>query len=487
MGNLHEECGVFGIYNKDNLMLAQEVYLALYALQHRGQVSCGIAVNNGGVIDYHKERGIVPEVFDKQALAHLEENGRGDIAVGHVRYSPNKQIHQANSQPLVMRYARGTIALANNGALVNTRDIRYELENSGAVFQTTGDAELIAYLIARERLAAGSIERAVSRIMDKLEGAYSFVLTSPRKLVAVRDPHGFRPLCIGRLGDSYIFTSETCALDTLGAQFVRDIEPGEVVWVDAEGLHTIRDHCGGAHSSLCIFEHVYFARPDSVIDGASVHTSRLRAGAFLAQQSPVEADVVIGVPDSGLDAAIGYANESGIPYAMGFIKNRYVGRTFIQDTQAQRERSVHIKLNPLSSAVSGKRVVLIDDSIVRGTTSAHIVELLRKAGAKEVHMRISSPPFLHPCYFGTDVDSRENLIACRMTKDEICAQIDADSLDYLSLENLRKIAPDSKCGFCEGCFTGKYPVPVPDKVEEDRFNKKLPTMAKIKTTGKQAY
>lgn len=476
---LHEECGVFGIYNRNDLVLAQEVYLALYALQHRGQMSCGIAVNNGGVIDHYKDCGIVPEVFDKQVLQTLTENGPGDIAVGHVRYSPNKLIHQVNSQPLVMRYARGTIALANNGCLVNTAEIRHVLEHDGCVFQTSGDAELIAYLIARSRLAAGSIEKAVSMMMDQVRGAYSIVLMSPRKLLAVRDPHGFRPLCIGKLDDSYIFTSESCALDTLGAQFVRDVEPGEIVWTDGEKLHSIRDHCGGK-TSLCVFEHVYFARPDSVIDGASVHEARLRAGAFLAQQSPVEADVVVGVPDSGLDAAIGYSRESGILYSMGFIKNRYIGRTFIQDTQAQRVKSVQIKLNPLRSAVNGKRVVLVDDSIVRGTTIARIVGLLRKAGATQVHVRISSPPFLNPCYFGTDIDSKDKLIACRMTRDEICKTIGADSLDYLSLENLGKIAPNSKCDMCTGCFTGNYPIPVPEGPQEDKFSKKLPSMSKEK-------
>lgn len=476
---LHEECGVFGIYNKNDLVLAQEVYLALYALQHRGQMSCGIAVNNGGVVDHYKDCGIIPEVFDKQTLETLSENGNGDIAVGHVRYSPNKLIHQVNSQPLVMRYARGTISLANNGCLVNTQELRRELEHDGCVFQTSGDAELIAYLIARSRLAAGSIEKAVSKMMEKVSGAYSIVLMSPRKLLAVRDPHGFRPLCIGMLEDSYIFTSESCALDTIGAKFVRDVEPGEIVWVDEDGLHSDRTHCGG-ETSLCVFEHVYFARPDSVIDGASVHESRLRAGEFLAQQSPVEADVVVGVPDSGLDAALGYSRASGIPYSIGFIKNRYIGRTFIQETQAQRVKSVQIKLNPLKSAVNGKRVVLVDDSIVRGTTSARIVKLLRDAGAVEVHLRISSPPFINPCYFGTDIDSKDKLIACRMSRDEICKELGADSLDYLSLENLGKIAPASTCSMCMGCFTGNYPVPVPEEPVIDKFAQKLPSLSKKK-------
>ena len=474
---LHEECGVFGIYNNNDLVLAQEVYLALYALQHRGQMSCGIAVNNGGIFDHYKDCGIVPEVFDEKILESLTENGNGDIAVGHVRYSSNKMIHQVNSQPLVMRYARGTISLASNSCLVNTDEIRRELAHDGCVFQTTGDAELIAYLIARARIAAGSIEKAVCRMMEKVSGAYSLVLMSPRKLLAVRDPQGFRPLCIGRIEDSYIFASETCALDTLGAEFVRDVQPGEIVWVDENGLHSDTTHCG-RKSSLCVFEHVYFARPDSIIDGASVHEARLRAGQFLAQQSPVEADVVVGVPDSGLDAALGFSRESGIPFAMGFIKNRYIGRTFIQGSQAQRVQSVQIKLNPLKSAVSGKRVVLVDDSIVRGTTIARIVGLLRGAGATEVHLRISSPPFINPCYFGTDIDSKDKLIACRMSRDRICKEVGADSLDYLSLENLGKIAPSSTSGMCMGCFTGDYPIAVKEEPEEDPYSRKLPSLAK---------
>ena len=473
----HEECGVFGIYNKNQFNAVHLTYLALYALQHRGQISCGIAINRGGVVDYHRDLGIVPDVFDADALQKLSQDGGGDICIGHVRYSPGGMSERENSQPLVMRYAKGTIAIANNGSLVNTHALREPLEKQGAIFQTDSDAELIALLIARARLEAGSVEQAINRAMNQIEGAYSFVLMSPRKMIAVRDPQGFRPLCIGKMEDSYIFASETCALDSLGAEFVRDIEPGEIVVADENGIRSIRDHCGHK-SSLCIFEHVYFARPDSVIDNASVHLARQRAGKYLAREYPVEADLVAGVPDSGLDAAIGYANESGIPYGMCFIKNRYVGRTFIQDSQEQRERSVRIKLNPLRSAVEGKRVVLVDDSIVRGTTSAHIIELLRKAGAKEVHMRISSPPFMHPCYFGTDISSREYLIACRMSIDEICKQIGAGSLGYLSLESLHKIASSSTSSFCDACFTGNYPIDVPQEQPEDRFSKKLDTLVK---------
>ncbi len=466
---IHEECGVFGIYNNDGRSIAHETYLALYALQHRGQNSCGIAINDSGVMKVHKDLGLVPDVFDEKSLAEL---GSGDIAIGHVRYSPSNETERANNQPLVMRYVKGTIAIACNGTLVNTHEIRKELEQGGAIFQTSSDLELVAYLIARARLKSGSIEAALKEAMAKIEGAYSLVLMSPRKLIACRDPHGFRPLCMGKLGESYVFASETCAFDSIGAEFVRDVEPGEIILVDENGMKSLRGmEC--TKSSLCIFEHVYVARPDSVIDGASVHMARQKAGAFLAKRTPVDADIVIGVPDSGLDAALGYANESGIPYGTGFIKNRYVGRTFIQDSQIRRERSVKIKLNPLAAAVKGKRVVMIDDSIVRGTTSAHIVELLRKAGATEVHVRISSPPFMHPCYFGTDIDSRDKLIACRMSIDEICKSIGADSLAYLELEDLMQIAPESTCNFCNGCFTGIYPVDIPGEVPVDKFNQKI--------------
>lgn len=465
----HEECGVFAIYNKDGRSIAHETYMALYALQHRGQESCGIAINDSGVIKVHKDLGLVPDVFNEK---NLDELGSGDIAIGHVRYAPSDKTERANAQPLVMRYVKGTLALACNGTIVNTHVIKKELEQGGAIFQTTSDLEAVAYLIARARLNSGSIEKALKEAIAKLEGAYSLVLMSPRKLLACRDPHGFRPLCMGKLGESTVFASETCALDSIGAEFVRDVEPGEIILVDENGVRSIHG-MDSEKTSLCIFEHVYTARPDSVIDGASVHLARQRAGAFLAKRSPVDADVVIGVPDSGLDAALGYANESGIPYATGFIKNRYVGRTFIQSSQIQRERSVKIKLNPLSAAVKGKRVIMIDDSIVRGTTSAHIVELLRKAGATQVHVRISSPPFMHPCYFGTDIKSRDKLIACKMSIDEIRESIGADSLAYLSLEDLLQIAPESKCDFCSGCFSGEYPINISGEAPVDKFGQKL--------------
>lgn len=470
MGKLHEECGLFGIYSSETADVAGDAYLALYALQHRGQESCGIAVNDSGVFTSYKDLGLVPDVFTTDVLGKL---GQGNIAVGHVRYAPSDKQERANAQPLVMRYVKGTLAIAHNGAITNIPELKSQLEPGGAIFQTTSDAEIIAYVIARERLHSGSIEKAVSNAMNLLKGAYSIVLTSPQKLIAARDPKGFRPLCLGQTESGQIVVaSETCAFDCIGAKYLRDVEPGEVVVIDQSGMRSLKEHCGGP-SALCIFEHVYIARPDSVIDGASVHMARQNAGRYLAKEHPVEADVVMGVPDSGLDAALGYSIESGIPYGIGFIKNRYVGRTFIQSSQKQRERAVHIKLNPLSAAVKGKRVVLVDDSIVRGTTSAKIVELLREAGAREVHMRISSPPFLHPCYFGTDVSNTDSLIACRLTVPEICRQIGADSLGYLSLEGIHKIAPDSACSFCDACFTGNYPVEVPETTQPHKYDVKL--------------
>lgn len=471
MQKLHEECGVFGIYaNGEDVDPAHETYLALYSLQHRGQESCGIAVNDGGVIFANKDLGLVPEVFNQVMLNHISG---GQMAVGHVRYSTTGGNNRENAQPIVMKHAKGSIAIAHNGNLVNAYDLRQELEMSGAIFQTTNDTEVMAYIIARNRLHLHSIEDAVVEAMKTIKGAYSVVLMSPRKLIAARDPNGFRPLCMGKIGKATVFASESCALDSIGATFVRDVEPGEVVVIEDGKLRSIREHCGGK-GSLCIFEHIYFARPDSVIDGESVHLARQRAGAILAKKHPVEADLVVGVPDSGLDAALGYANESGIPYGMGFIKNKYVGRTFIQPTQGQRDSAVRIKLNALSSAVKGRRIVMVDDSIVRGTTCARIVSLLRGAGATEVHVRISSPPFKNPCFFGTDIDSRENLIACKMSIDGIRDSIGADSLGYLGTDDLEKLAPDSKLSFCKGCFTGTYPIEVPKEIKKNKFELKIP-------------
>lgn len=470
-GNIHEECGVFGIYSNKPANVASFVYFGLYALQHRGQESCGIVVNERGVFKTRKGVGLVNEVFNEKNLGEFDE---GRIAIGHVRYSTTGGVNTENCQPLTVRHVKGSLAIAHNGNLINALDLRREFELHGAIFHTTSDTEVISYAITRERLECGSIQSAVERAMDRIKGAYSLVIMSPKKLIAARDPNGFRPLALGALPDNegYVVASETCAFDCIGAKFIRDIEPGEIIVIDENGLQSIKTHCGGK-SSLCVFEFVYFARPDSVIEGASVHKARLRAGRFLAKQHPVDADVVIGCPDSGLDAALGYSQESGIPYGVGFIKNRYIGRTFIQPTQGQRENSVKIKLNVLSETVKDKRVVLVDDSIVRGTTSAKVVKLLRNAGAKEIHMRISSPPFISECFFGTDIDSKENLIANHHTIDEIAEIIGADTLGFLSAESVAQIAENAKCGFCTGCFTGKYPVEVPEEIPKDKFERKF--------------
>ena len=467
---LKEECGVFGIYSRDeNIDVINETYHALYALQHRGQESCGMAVNDKGVIVHHKDAGLLPDVFNGVLMDHLRG---GQMALGHVRYASLGDAGRENAQPLVTKYVKGTIALGHNGSLTNGAELREQLEYNGAIFQTTNDSEVMCYLIAKERLRSGSIEEAILRMMYRIQGAYSLVIMSPRKMIAVRDPNGFRPLCMGKIGDSVVFASESCALDTLGATFVRDIEPGEVVVVDENGERSLKYDIK-QKDGLCIFEYIYFARPDSVIDGASVHAARQEAGKYLAIEHPVEADLVCGVPDSGLDAALGYSKESGIPYGTALIKNRYIGRTFIQPTQKQRENSVKIKLNPIKAAIDGKRIILVDDSIVRGTTSAKIIQLLRDNGAKEVHLRISSPPFLHPCYFGTDVDSRENLIACNLTQEQIRAQIGVDTLGYLSLENTKKIPVGCKRDFCMGCFTGEYPIEIPEQIPQSPFLQKI--------------
>ena len=461
---LHEECGVFGIYDKAGTEdVTAAVYSALYSLQHRGQESCGIAVNDDGVISGYRDLGLVNEVFTPQVLSSLSKP-EIRMATGHVRYATAGSRIRANAQPMIVRHGRGTMALCHNGNLTNAIQLRIELENEGAIFHGSSDTEVICYLITRERLKSGSIELAVSRTMDKLDGAYSLVIMSSTKLIAVRDPRGYRPLCIGTLpGGGYVFASESCALDAAGADFLRDVEPGEIVIADANGLRSVKDHCGRKDTQMCVFEFIYFARPDSVIEGSSVHEARKQAGRFLAEEHPVEADVVIGVPDSGLDAALGYSEASGIPYGIGFIKNKYIGRTFIQGSQKQRENSVRIKLNAVTSTVKDKRVVLIDDSIVRGPTSARIIKLLRDAGAKEVHFRVSAPPFKYPCYFGTDIPDQKLLVATGRTVAEINEIIGADTLGYLSTEHVVQLAKNSKCGFCTACFTGKYAVK-PDQV-----------------------
>jgi amidophosphoribosyltransferase len=467
---LHEECGVFGIYSRESTDVASISYAALYALQHRGQESCGIVVNDRGIFTHHKDLGLVPEVFGKHQLDKL---GQGNISIGHVRYSTTGNSNRVNAQPLVVRHVKGPMAIAHNGNLINAQELRKRYELMGGIFQSTNDTEAISYAITEQRLRQSSIEEAVEHAMYDLKGAYSLVIMSPQKLIAARDPNGFRPLVMGKFSDgSVVFASETCALDSIGADYVRDLMPGEIVVVDKDGERSITRHCGRA-STMCVFEFVYFARPDSVIEGCSVHSARLRAGELLWNEHPVEADVVVGVPDSGLDAALGLSHASGIPYGVGFIKNRYVGRTFIQPSQAQRTNAVKIKLNVVKEVVRGKRVILVDDSIVRGTTSARIVNLLREAGAKEVHFRVSCPPFTNPCYFGTDIDSKENLIACKYTIPEICEKIGADSLGYLSIDGVKSIADKAGCGFCTGCFTGEYPLEVPQEMPKDKFESRI--------------
>ncbi len=452
-----EECGVFGIYSDGGIDPAYAAYNGLLALQHRGQESCGIAVNDRGVISYSKDMGLVTEAFSHETLDRLA----GQIAVGHVRYSTCGASVRENAQPLVMRYIKGTLAIAHNGNLTNAYELHQILAKQGSIFQTTIDSEVLAYMIARERVGAPSIEEAIHRAMPKIHGAYSTIVMSPQKLIAFRDPHGFRPLCIGKAGNSWVFASETCALDACGAGFVRDVLPGEIVIADKNGLRSICDPVT-VKKSLCVFEYIYFARTDSIIDGISVYEARKEAGRLLARQHPVKADMVIGVPESGIDAAIGYSEESGIPFQKGIVKNSYIGRTFIKPSQSERESSVRIKLNALSTAVKGKRVVMLDDSIVRGTTSARIVSMLKESGAKEVHLRISSPPFLWPCYFGTDIPSKDDLIACHHSIEEIGKMSYADSIEFLNLENLPKMLGGKCEGFCDACFSGNYPAEIPD-------------------------
>lgn len=459
--SLHEECGVFGMYDLDGNDVASTIYYGLFALQHRGQESCGIAVSDTcgpkGKVTVHKDMGLVNEVFTQDILDSM----KGDIGVGHVRYSTAGASTRENAQPLVLNYVKGTLGLAHNGNLINANDLRKELEYTGAIFQTTIDSEVIAYHIARERLNSKTVEEAVKLAAKKIKGAYALVVMSPRKLIGARDPFGFKPLCIGKRDNAYILASETCALDTLGAEYVRDVLPGEVVTITPEkGIVSDTSLClPKGQEARCIFEYIYFARPDSQIDGVGVYHSRIMAGRFLAIDSPVEADLVVGVPESGNAAALGYALESGIPYGKAFVKNEYVGRTFIKPKQSNRESSVKIKLNVLREAVEGKRIIMIDDSIVRGTTSDRIVRMLREAGATEVHVRISSPPFLWPCYFGTDIPEREQLIAYNRTIDQIREVIGADSLGYLEIPRLEEIADG--LSICKGCFTGKYPIEPP--------------------------
>ena len=431
---IHDECGVFGIFGNDTTDIIDETYLALYALQHRGTLGAGIAINDNGNMSVVKGFGVVPEALPEKELSRLK---KAKIALGHVRHTTASVANDRTSiQPLLMRYVNGQLSLALNGALTNYSELREHLHRGGAIFQSNSDIEVIAYIIAQERLETASIEEAVLNAMDKIKGAYSMVMMAPSRLIGVRDPRGFRPLCIGKLGENYIITSESCVFDSLGGEFVRDVEPGEMVVIDDEGVHSYKNNCGGK-TSLCLFEFVYFARPDSVLDGMCVNIARQRAGIELAKEHPAEADMVCAVPDCGIDAAIGYSMQSGIQYGVGLVKNRFIGRAH-NNRKKHAQYNLRIKLNAMKSNVQGKRIVLIDDSIVKGETSKHIVSMLKKAGAKEVHLRISSPPFKYPCYFGTDIDSTDNLIAAHKSIDEMCAEIGADSLGFLSIDGLQR-------------------------------------------------
>ena len=467
--SIHEECGVFGVFAPHDTDVAHLAYYGLYALQHRGQESAGIIVNSDGLFYSHKDLGLVNEVFNSERLNSFPQ---GTMAVGHVRYGTMGANNRNNCQPIEVNHNKGRLAIAHNGNLSNAIKLRTELELSGAIFHTTSDTETIAYIITKERLTSATIEDAVEKAMNTLDGAYSLVMMTSQKLICARDPYGFRPLCYGKTQDGvYIVASETCALHAVGADLIREVEPGEILVFTQDGITSKKEHCNKKERKFCIFEYIYFSRPDSVIGGTSVHKSRVRAGEILAEEHPVDADLVIGAPDSGIDAAIGFSQQSKIPYGLGLIKNKYIGRTFIAPSQSLRTDSVRIKLSAIESSVSGKRVVLVDDSIVRGNTTKHVIKILRSAGAKEVHVRISSPPFLHPCYYGTDIDSEEHLIACKHTADEIAKIIGADSLGYLPVNRLNELTDGG--GYCSACFDGSYPTEIPQDLTKNKFDQKL--------------
>ena len=466
-----EECGVFGIYSSKERNIALDVYFGLFALQHRGQESCGIAVNNDGIINCYKDAGLVGDVFSTDLVNSL---GEGRIALGHVRHGISELNSKLEAQPITVNHVKGSTALVTNGALTNAAELREELELSGSIFHSFSDAEIIAQIITKERLFSDSIEEAITKSMDKLKGSYSLIVMSATKMIAARDPIGFHPLCIGKLKDSYIFASETVALDSVGAAFIRDIAPGEVVTVTRDGqLLSNTSRANSKKTALCSFEYLYLARPDSIVDGTSVHLARRRAGVLLAKQHPVDADIVIGVPDSGLDAALGYAEESGIPYGIGMIKSKYIGRTFIEPALDTRITQIRIKLNAISSAVAGKRVVMVDDSIVRGPTSARAVKIIREAGAKEIHFRSSAPPFLYPCYYGTVFDDVAKPIAAYMSIEEIAKEIGVDSLGYLDPKSVCQLAPESPLNLCDACFTGNYPADIKKNYKKPIYMMKL--------------
>ena len=461
---------IFGIIGDETENVSSSVYYGLYALQHRGQESAGIVVNDDGLFRSYADDGLVNDVFSRQTLDYL---GSGTMAIGNVRYGTTGTKGRENSEPVVVNHVKGRLALSTDGTLLNSFELRNKLEGNGVIFHSSSDAEVISAVIIGERITSPSIEDAVDKAMDKLKGGYNLLLMSPRKLVAARGELGIHPLCYGkRENGQYVIASETCALDTVGATYIRDILPGEILVFSQDGIKSIKTHIAKKPERLCVFEYIYTARPDSVIEGCSVQNARKKAGALLAKAHPVEADVVVGVPDSGLDAALGYAEASGIPYGIGLIKNKYIGRTFIAPGQDVREDKVRIKLNPVSSAVKGKRVVLVDDSIVRGTTCARIVRLLRNAGATEVHLRSSAPAFLNPCYYGTDIDSKEALIACHHTVEEIARIVGADTLGYLPLEDVTLVGEGGYCGgYCTACFDGDYPTDAPVRTKNKYDNK----------------
>lgn len=470
MEEFREECGVFGVMAEERYDIAKTAYYGLYSLQHRGQESCGIVVNDDGVLTIHKDLGQVNEVFQPEVINSFPD---GRIAIGHVRYGTTGATDRTNAQPIMVNHIKGSMAVAHNGNLTNSYELRKGLELSGSIFHTTSDTEVIAYCITKARLSSNSIEEAIEKTISEFEGAYSLVISSPTKMIAVRDPFGLRPLCYGRTDDGrYVVASESCALDAVSARLIRDVEPGEILIFDEGEPHSIRTHCNKQKKHTCIFEYIYFARPDSTIDGIDVHESRVNAGRILAKKDQVEADIVIGVPDSGLDAAIGYSQESGIPYGIGFVKNKYIGRTFIAPGQTQRESLVDIKLNVISSVVSGKRVVLIDDSVVRGTTSMRIVQKLRRAGAKEVHLRLASPTFVAPCYYGTDIPDTSTLIAANHSLEEVREYIGCDSISFYKTEDLAEIL-GGDTSFCQACFTGEYPAGKPANTGKYRFETRI--------------
>lgn len=465
MSEIKEACGVIGIFNNDELNISKEMYYGLFALQHRGQESCGMAVSKNGTVTCYKDMGLVNEVFNDAKIAELQ----GQIGIGHCRYSTSGSSEAKNAQPLTMNFVKGTLSIAHNGNLANADEIRQKLmEEQGAIFHTNTDSEIFAYLIAKKEAETHLLEVAIRQATELVSGAYALIVMGSKKLVGIRDPYGLKPLCLGKKGNSYIFASESCAVEAIGGTFIRDVEPGEIIVIDKDGYTSHKRETRPEKYRPCIFEYIYFARPDSVIDKQSIYESRFLAGRILAERYPVEADVVMPVPDSGIDAAIGYAEGSGIPYGVGLIKNRYIGRTFIQPDQVQREEAVRIKLNVLKHSVEGKRVVLVDDSMVRGTVSRGIIKMLKKAGAKEVHMRITAPPFVWPCFFGVDLPEKKQLAACNNTVEEIRQNLNADSLGFFKVEDLPRIIPHCCLdGYCDACFTGDYPVPVPLK-DEDR-------------------